>query len=301
MPQVGSQMRRAATALASLQSASCYLFRYLGHHSGQIPHGQARIGVVGEGGQGCAPGLENRTVVHGKDATPSLLIGAYDGAALFGADHSGSGRPFSIIVIGVLDGEMTMQAVMKQHSSSHHKQAPLGGDTIAAVGVAFFSGAGLVGGQVQGPSQTAVVIGGKLPHCLVQSIGKLLSRDVRATEGVGGLLYRLGKHGNVAHCPVAGRFSRLEPKDLGQRCVAQVLLGNTGGVAEGKDGGGQPLAQTRIGVLDGLGLPVKALSASSTMRRPSTLATMSIRLRPARCSKSVSNPCRRSSRARARF
>ncbi len=60
---------------------------------------------------------------------------------------------------------MSLQAVVKQHGGRRHEKAPLGGDEIAAAGVAFLSCAGFVGGQVKGLGKIAAVIFAELPHC----------------------------------------------------------------------------------------------------------------------------------------
>ena len=144
--------------------------------------------------------------------------------------------------------------MVEQHRGSRHQHAPLGGDAVAAAGVARFSGARLVGGQVQSLGQLAVVIGAELAYCLVQRVGKLLGGNVRAAEGIGGLLHRLRQHGRAAGCPVAGRRAGPGAQRPGQRGVAQVFLGDAVRIADGENGDGQPLSQAGVGVFDGLGL-----------------------------------------------
>ena len=153
---------------------------------------------------------------------------------------------------------MPLQAMVKQHRGCRHQQAAFRGDAVAAAGARFLSGAGLADGQVKCLCKTAAVIGTELCHCLIQCVGKLLGCLVGAAQGIRGLLYRPGQHCNIAGRPLFRRVSWLEPEDPGQIGLANTVLGNALGIAEGKNGDGQPLPQSGVGVFDGLSLTVKA-------------------------------------------
>ena len=153
---------------------------------------------------------------------------------------------------------MPLQAMVKQHGGGRNQQAALGGDAVAAACASLIPGAGLVGGQVKGFGEIAAVIGAELSHRLIQRVGKFLRRLVRAAQGIGRLLHRPRQHRNVAGGPLFRRVSRLEPQGPGQFGLADAVLGDALGVAQGENGDGQPLPQPGVGVPDGLGLAVKA-------------------------------------------